>query len=303
MSNNNIGILGVGAIGSVVGYELAQNSENPLYFFNRSSKSKLGIVRNQTLLEIDIRVSTSSLGFTEHLDWLIICLKEHQFQDARHWFPKLIGPETRVAVIRNGLRLAAPMLEYSSLENVLECMIDCPTQPIDQQTYHNLKTPHFTIPKGNLALEFAGLFNSQANVDFTYTNDFHTEAWKKLCESASLGAILSSEGQTCQIFRQRPELIEQYKKLIHETLAVAQADGAQIEEDFPNHLMEKLKQYPDEKGSSMLTDRQHGKPLELGAKNGIVAKLAKQYGIETPLTNHLVNLLSNIHLTPYTNEH
>jgi ketopantoate reductase len=56
-------------------------------------------------------------------------------------------------------------------------------------------------------------------------------------------------------------------------------------------MLEKIKIYPKEKGTSMLTDRTLGKPIELGAKNGAIGKVGKKYNLETPLHDLVCTLL------------
>lgn len=60
---------------------------------------------------------------------------------------------------------------------------------------------------------------------------------------------------------------------------------------FTDKMMSKLLSYPPTKGSSMLTDKLNGNPIELGAKNSIIAKLDKQYKVATPINDLVVELL------------
>ena len=87
-----------------------------------------------------------------------------------------------------------------------------------------------------------------------------------------------------------------YTELLREIVEVGKADGAKIEDSFIDGMLIKLMNYPKEKGSSMLSDRLQGKPIELGAKNGIISELAKEYNIKTPLNDLIVSLLK------YTNK-
>lgn len=55
-----------------------------------------------------------------------------------------------------------------------------------------------------------------------------------------------------------------------ETIKVAIADGARLAFNFSEKTRIKILNYPETKGSSVLTDLQQSKPLELRAKNGII---------------------------------
>lgn len=286
----SIGILGVGAIGSVISSILNQNNSLQLFYYNRSPKKRIQVTLSNKKIIYPIKVNTS-INKPENLNWLIVCLKEHQYVTAGNFLNNLISPNTNVAVIRNGLQLKEHLLEFSSEQNILECIIDCPVELMNDGSYNQLSKPIITIPKSMLSLEFSNFFIADQAV-INITEDFKTESWKKVCESASLGAILCLSGETCRVFKDK-KLRDLYLKLLKEIIIVACADGAKIKGNFEDSMFKKVLSYPGTKGSSMLTDRLKGSPIELGAKNGIVSKLAKVYGIETPINDLMVDLLSN----------
>lgn len=286
----HIGILGIGAIGTVIAYNLVRYSCHRLLFFNRTPKNGLKLVYKEETHSSYIKTIIHPVENIE-LDWLIICLKEHQFETAQNWWPFLIQKKTKVVVIRNGLRHIEPLLSFVRSKNILPAIIDCPTQPLQLGFYEQIRKAQITLPDSNLAKDFASLFQPK-EITFILEADFKTSSWKKLCESAALGAILCLSGETCWIF-QDEEMQDLYLRLLEECLSVAQKDGAKIEDSFKVEMLEKLLKYPPTKRSSMLTDRQKGNPIELGAKNGVIVKLAKEYDIITPLNDLVVQLLKH----------
>jgi 2-dehydropantoate 2-reductase len=287
---DQIGILGIGAIGSVIASLLHKTTSSQLFYYNRTAKNNIKIKSENNTLNAPIHIETS-IADSPDLDWLIICLKEHQYVKATHWFEKLISPKTKIAIIRNGINLKEPLLNFTSEENIVECIIDCSVQPIENGFYQQLKKPVITIPANTLATSFQKLLNTN-QCEIKITLDFKTESWKKLCESASLGSILCLSGETCWIFEDE-KLRALYLNILKEAMQVAIADGAKIESKFADNLLTKLSNYSKTKGSSMLTDRLKGNSIELGAKNGIISKLAKQYNIKTPISDLITILLTH----------
>lgn len=283
-----IGVLGIGAIGTVMAYQLQRLPSHDIFYFSRTKKKTLKLVVESQPFDIPVGIKTTSE--TLKLDWLFICIKEHQYQEAKHWFSKLISPSTKVVVIRNGLHLKESLLDFANEDHILECLIDCPTERDKKGYYNCIKMPKLTVPKSDLASEFETLFN-RSGIEITQSNDFKTDAWKKLLESATLGAVLCIYNRTCEIF-QLSIAKHLYRNLMEESIKVAKADGAKIEENFTDKMINKLMNYPKTKGSSMLTDLRQGKPLELGAKNGIISKLGKQYGIETSINDWMIRILA-----------
>jgi len=288
-TRTTIGILGIGAIGTVISYHLQRNSQHELYYFSRTKKSHLNLIIENTPIEIPVGIQTK-ISTKKTLDWLIICLKEHQYLEAKHWFSMLITSKTQIVIIRNGLHLKTPLLDFTSGNKILECLIDCPTQLSKTGFYQCPNMPILTVAESALGMYFKSLFNT-TNININQVKDFKTESWKKLCESATLGAILCLHNDTCRIFKTK-QLQDQYRNLMNESLQVARADGAIIESNFVEKMLAKLMHYPETKGSSMLADLRNKKPIELGAKNGMISLLGKYYNLDTPINDLIIRKLS-----------
>lgn len=287
---SKVGILGVGAIGSVVAAMLAQNSNLQLHFFNRSERTELKIDRPDGRFEMQINALTTPPQ-NLRLDCLIICLKAHQFDGAHPWLKALISKNTKVVVIRNGLHHTEPILQYSNAGSYSACLIDCPTQPQENGLLRQLSAPKFTLPQSQLTEAFVALFEN-SDAEFNLVSDFKTAAWKKVCESSALGGTLCYYRETCSVFKNQ-EAIALYKNLLSEAIEVALSDGAQIDKEFADETLAKVLQYPPEKGSSMLTDLLLGKELELDAKNGIICKIGITNKVHLIHNKKVVELLNN----------
>jgi len=95
---------------------------------------------------------------------------------------------------------------------------------------------------------------------------------------------LALSGETVWIFKDKG-IINLYKRIVEEGMLVARQEGAKIEADFVEDLLKKIKTYPATKGSSMLTDRLNGNPIEIDAKNGIISKLGRKHKIKTEIND------------------
>lgn len=300
MERQNVALVGIGAIGSVIFSQLKTNETIDISCFNRSQKDKV-------VLEYDNKISIYPIDCQSVMqedidfDWLVICLKQYHFLEAENLLGILISPNTKVAVIRNGLNLKQAILPFASADNILECMIDCPVQRQLEGSYLQLRKPIISIEKSMLAKDFQSLF-PLSNISFREVDDFHTVAWEKLCESSSIGAITALSGRTAEVFTSL-KVRNLYAQFLLESISIAQADGAKIDTNFYSEMLEKLSKYPPEKGSSMLTDRLAANPIELGAKNRIIVNTGLKYGIAMPLNLKTCRILAKPDLqTNYLNE-
>ena len=277
---NKIGIFGIGSIGSILAKYLMQNKSNQLFYFNRSPKKELQIQFNAAFFRQGISISNET---DLSLDWIIICLKEYQIKDALPSIQKIISINTKIVLFQNGLQISKPYLGLVKAENILETIIDCPIQKDSEGSLIQLGVPKIILPANPLARAFSSLID---HIDVSVMEDeqFKTQQWKKIIESSSLGSVQSLQKETCKIFKEEIHL-QGYLELVKEGIQIARAEGIVLESSFEDELKYKLKQYPDEKGSSMLSDILSNKPIELDAKIGILAKIAKKHNLNIPQTN------------------
>ena len=283
-----VGIYGIGAIGSLLIKYLTQNKENRYHFFSKSRKDGVTIYHKSSSDYFPIQLSSQ---LSHNLDWLIVCLKEYQIEAAIPRIRTLISPITKLVLFQNGINLSSPYLTYIKASSILETIIDCPVQRIKPDTYTQLKKPKIILPQSTLAKEFARLF-SDGEIAFTLTDKFIEKQWTKLIESASLGSLQAYTGQPCSIFKQT-EYLNEFISLVEEGILVAQSEGIELEVNLKEKLIQKLKAYPNSKGSSMLSDKLAGNRLELDAKTGAIIKTALKNKVETPRTQRIYNLLLN----------
>ncbi len=281
-----VGIFGIGAIGSVLAKYLLANNEPNYFYFTRGSRSETKVLFEDKLSIIPLpQMSSDDLA----LDWLIVCLKEYHYEAAIPEIQNLIKPHTKLAIFRNGIRLSSNVLDIISKEKILETIIDCPTQRNSKGEYIQLRKPKITLATSKIAVEFKSLF-ALSDIEVEETEAFLKMQWEKLIESASLGAIQTITNQPCVIF-QEEKWYDLYNLLIDEGIQVASSDGVILDLDYKTELLTRLKNYPPEKGSSMLSDKLAGNQIEIDAKTGAIVKVANENGVEIPSTIDVHNSL------------
>jgi len=282
----NIGILGIGAIGSLMTKYLLVNPKNKYLYFNRSEKNEITIdfQGKQEYIKIETNKPQG-----QQLDWLLVCLKEYHFQKAIPTLKKLINPSTRVAIIQNGINLDYRYRQFTNESKLLETIIDCPVQRIGPDSYKQIRKPKIILPKNQLADEFAKLFN-ESTINLVKVNEFKEQQWVKLIESSSIGSIQTINKKPCVIFKEKDKL-DEFIELVREGIEVAKSEGIEVRKELEKELLIKLKGYPENKGSSMLSDLEAGKELELDAKIGVIVKIAKKNKIHVPASRRIYDKL------------
>ncbi|MBT8233761.1 MAG: hypothetical protein HKO66_12585 [Saprospiraceae bacterium] len=235
-------------------------------------------------------VANERLNQKVNLDWLILCLKEYHIPNALSVIQGLTTPQTKIVVIRNGLDHLVPFKKLFPKNDMAACLINCAIEP-NKNGYIQKSNAKLILNDSKLSNEFVSLFKEN-QIEIELSSDFKTAVWKKLIESSAIGGLTAITLNTLSIFS-NPHYLHLYKELIKEGIDVAIADGAEIDDGFLIELLLKLETYPQDKGSSMLTDRLLGRPIELNAKNGCIVQKGIELNIEVPIHARVVLALTN----------
>ncbi len=287
-SSLHIGILGIGAIGSVFASLLQEQKSWKLHLFNRSSKKDIHVRFPDQTYHIQ-QETKKSLQEMKSLDWLFICLKEYHYEQAKSLIQSLIGEKTRVVLIRNGLQLSKSIEGLCPQHRILETIIDCPTEKISDQAYAAFQYPILYLPEQEGSKVFQQLMPPLISV--RTIEDFDIQSWKKCIESSCLGLLMIYVDGDCGAIRQG-NFIPLYKSLIQEAMLIAAAENIVLEASFVEQLEEKFHAYPDEKQSSMYRDYRSNSEIEWKAKSGLIQSMADQHGIALPTHQMIFNTLN-----------
>jgi 2-dehydropantoate 2-reductase len=122
------------------------------------------------------------------------------------------------------------------------------------------------------------------------TVDFKSEAWRKLLQNAAAGLMALTHRRSGMFARQ--DMAELTLAYLRECLAVARAEGVELGDEVPQKILDQFRAAPADMGTSILADRQAGRPLEWDIRNGVVLRLGWAHGVPTPMGDVLVPLLA-----------
>ena len=291
---SQIAVIGPGAIGATVGGALLEAGSHSVSFCGTRSfdRARIRFPDGSPIdLPATVHTSVEGLGPT---DWILVCVKVHQTASAAPWFRALLGPETRIAVLQNGVEqreTVAPFLADPA--RVLPVVVQIPAQLTAPGCVTLPAPPHLVVPAGPLADEFAALF-SGSRIPVKPTPDFLENLWRKLCLNAANGSITALTGQPEIVLRQ-PPIAELARAIVGECMTVAEAEGAHLPRTLPDDILATLTGAPDlaTRGNSMYFDRLAGRRLEADARNGVIVRLGRKHGIPTPINATLYALLQS----------
>jgi 2-dehydropantoate 2-reductase len=72
-------------------------------------------------------------------------------------------------------------------------------------------------------------------------------------------------------------------EMVAECAAVGRAEGARLDGNVAQQVLDGYRTQPRDSINSMLADRLAGRPMEIDARNGVIVRLGEKHGIATPL--------------------
>ena len=283
----SITLIGPGAIGATLAAWLSQNPRNEVAVAVRTRLDSLEITTPERVIVAAPRVFIDRAQ-ARPADWVLIATKAYDSAAAASWFETTCGPETRVAVIQNGVEQVERFAPYLPRERILPVMIDVPADRIAPGKVMQRGPIHIVVPEGENGASFVELF-AGLNLDVVQSRDFTTAAWKKLCLN-SAGAVCAALLKPAGIVHHEG-VAEIMRAIVRECIAVGRAEGATLEDSIAEGIIERMRRGSRDAANSMLADRRAGQPMEIDARNDVIVRLGRQHGIATPMNALLVALL------------
>lgn len=287
---SRIVLIGPGAIGCAVGAALIE-AGNEVTFCARHPFSRLSVQKaGEPARALPAKVVTSAEAIAP-AEWVLLCVKAHHVPSAAGWLRAAIGPQTKLAVLQNGVEhreRVAPFVPQHTV--IVPVVVDLPAKSTapGETAWHS--RAFLTVSDDAAGKEFCGLFTGSF-VTASTTDDLVTRAWTKLCVNAPGGAILALTGQPMRVFR-KPGVADVARAILRECIAVGRAEGAILDDALIERQIEIfLKAAPDE-GNSMYADRMAGRETEWDARNAVIVRKGARHGIATPVSAALVPLLA-----------
>lgn len=283
-----IAVVGPGAIGTTVAAALHEQARTP-FVAGRSPRVELTLDSARGRVVVPGPVHTDPGGVREPADLVLLAVKATQTASAAGWLRALCGPGTVVCVLQNGVEQRETVAPLVPGSEVVPAVVWFPAVREDDGTVRLLGDARLTLPDapGSEAVVRA-LHGTLCAVETSA--DFPTDAWRKLLQNAAAG-LMAITGRRSGVFA-RDDIGALTLAYLAECLAVARADGAHLDDDEPRRILDGFRGAPADRGTSILADREHGRPLEWDVRNGVVRRRGRAHGIATPLSDLLVPLLA-----------
>lgn len=301
-----IAIIGAGAMGSLYGARLTQAGEEvwllDTWQENITTIREKGVtVISANGVEVIPVKATTSVDDIGESDLVIIFVKSHATHEAALEAAALLGPETMVLTLQNGLGNAEQIASVVGPDRVvvgttaMGATIVGPGRIMDggKGATHIGK---FSGSANRRLYEIAAVF-SRSGLYTAVDANVDALRWGKLAINAGLNAVTAITGLTNGQLIDFPETRELMNRAVAEAEAVAKARGITMPHANMQAQVVANAQATKDNKSSMLQDVIKKRRTEIEAINGAIVRDGAQTGVETPVNDVLTLLVKALERT------
>ena len=245
----------------------------------------------------DMRV-TCTVGdapaLAEGAQLVILAVKSWQVEQVVADIARHVGPAASILTLQNGVDAPAAVADRlphnAVLAGVVHGFFDL--EP-DGVVRHAGVAPRLIAGVyaggGQAAMASLGRVMDAAGIACDRVDDIRTELWRKMMIVCAVGGLGAAHDQPAGWLRTNETARDQLIALLGEVTAVARAAGAQLDDRDARATFGFVERFPAEATTSMQRDVVAGRPSELDAQNGALARWADRLGLPTPVNDWVLD--------------
>lgn len=282
-----IAVVGPGAIGGTVAGWLAQDAALSVSVCVRTGFDRLEVETPERTILATPRIVADPADAAV-ADWVLVATKTYDAEGAARWLERLVGAETRVAVLQNGVEHVERFAPYVDPARIVPAVVDIPAERTAPGRIRQRKDGWMLVPESAGGRAFAALF-AGTPIDVRTMADWRSHAWRKLCVNCAgaVSALTLLPGGVAW----DDAVAEVMRGMVRECVAVGRAEGADLADDLPDIVVDGYRSAPRDSVNSIHADRLAGRRMETDARNGVIVRRGRAHGIATPRNEMAAALL------------
>jgi 2-dehydropantoate 2-reductase len=231
--------------------------------------------------------ATDDVGEVGETDLVVLGVKAWQVPEAARAIKPIVGPNTTVLPLQNGVEAVSQLVAELGHDNVIGGLCRIVSFVVGPgHIRHAGFTPSIIIgeidnQRTERITKIEEVFK-RAGLEITVAQDIQVALWTKFLFIASFSGVGAMANAPAGVIRSDPKWRSQMLTAMEEIYALAHARGVNLPPDSIATVMRNVNALPEDATSSMQRDIAAGKPSELDAQNGAVVRMARETGIEVP---------------------
>jgi len=296
-----VAIVGCGAMGSVYAALMADAGHDvhavTLWPDHAAAMEANGLrcegASGDRTVRVHASTTTDGIGVC---DLVIIATKAFDVEAAARSSVSLLGPETVVQSIQNGLgspEIVAPIVGAERLAVGVVGGFGASIRAPGHAHHNGMEMIRFGAFDGlpRQRLQASGKIWESAGFKVALFDDIKQMVWEKLIMNVTFSGVSCTTGLTIGEIMADPHAWHVARCCAEEAIAVARAAGIKLDVGDPIEHIRKLGGKIPNARPSMLLDYNAGRRGEVDAINGSIPRLGKQLGVTTPVNETVVNIV------------
>jgi len=291
-----IAVVGAGGVGGYFGGKLAASGADVTFVVKGTPFDMLRVDSVKGDFVVEHPKVTNDPPTVGKVDAVLMCVKAWQVPEATRNIIPLIGDDTVVVPLENGMEAPEQIAAVVGREHAAGGLCGIIAFLAGKGHIRHTGAEPF-IMCGELdngaSARLERLCDAlvRAGVKAEIPPDIHRSMWSKflfIVPGSGIGAITRVP---VNVWRSMSETRELAERTIREILAVAGARGAALPADALERTMERLDALPADATTSLQRDMMDGKPSELDAQLGAVVRMAAESSVDVPVCDFLYRCL------------
>ena len=302
-------ILGSGAVGGYFGAKLARAGQDVTFIARGAhleairtrglavKSAKLGDFVVQARAESD----TAKIG---PVDVVIVSVKAYDNATALPMLKPMIGPDTTVLTLQNGVDSTDDVAAIAGEQHVLggttyvATALEAPGLIVQTGVHRSIIFGEVFRDRGRITPRVQAIADALAGADIqtTAVADARIPIWDKYVYLAAFSGFTGATRLAIGHIWKFPHVREMFYACSREIAAIAKAEGVEISANRFETLEEYMTNLPPTTRSSLLIDLEQGKRIEVEALQGAAVRRAAKHGVAVPIVSTLYAVLK-----PYEN--
>jgi 2-dehydropantoate 2-reductase len=243
----------------------------------------------------------------DQADLVLVCVKSYDTPAAAAALRAVVGPDTIVVSLQNGVENEALLAAGLGVSPLLVAFtrIGVAVREPGVIAYSGRGEIYFGEPDGRESARAAAFSAAleRAGIPHERRPDVLVRAWEKLAWNAGFNAVTTLTDTTVGEVLDRPATRRLVVAAMEEVDAVATALGIPVRRTRTAAVLDDSRRGLRDFATSMLQDRRRGRRLEWDALGGAVVRAAERAGVPVPVNRTLCALLAGLGVGPAaTNE-
>jgi 2-dehydropantoate 2-reductase len=289
-----IAIIGAGGIGAIYGAALARSGCEVAFVARgahlaamRENGLRIGGDRGETVIRP--AWATDDIASIGPVDYVLLCVKLWDVETAGAQLRPIIGPDTAVVPVQNGVDAHERLIPILGREAVMAGTafvtgsITAPGVVRQTGTYFQItfgELDRATSPRAERLRDLC----AGAGIDAVLSPDILVPLWEKFIGVVPISSVNALTRSPLGKYRADPDSWELVEAILRETVAVGRAEGVALPPDAVERGLAMMRMMPDHHMTSMGNDLLRGNRLELPWLAGKVVELGRKHGIPTPVS-------------------